>query len=307
MRFVLKTKQRLFLWLFYVLGMVLLSGCGGDGSEDTAGIRVPNPQTDEEEEQVAISGVLAIAESSETQQSRKTKILEGITIQLLTDTDDLIDTAITAHQGEFQFEAQVSEDDLPLTLQGTVGNREYSAAIVSLADTITANINDITTSIHQEFVARDEQTEENFNRISELVMFNRFGANREGNPNILPETFLSEDFRDPMSLGNLLLGAAGETDISLIEDVSEDEALLANPDFLQAFATQLRGADSPDRPLHPIQGAPGSEHLFEGLTEVFHAPDQMQMNSSLDEIRMEVLQNQPKKKEKIKELKEQIE
>ncbi|MBF0287710.1 MAG: hypothetical protein HQM14_07810 [SAR324 cluster bacterium] len=306
MTFVSRSKQRFFLWALYVVGMMILFGCSSE-SDDTAGIRIPNPQTEEEsEEQIAISGIFAVAESYSTQQSRQLRVVEGSAIQLMTNTGGLLDRTTTTRQGSFQFQVQFSENDLPLTLQGKVGKQQYRSAIVSLADTITANINDITTSIHEEFIARGEHSEENFNRISELMMFNRFGANNEGNPNILPETFLTEDFSDPTSLGNLLLEAAGKSSKSLLSDAPEDESLLANHDFLQAFVTQFRGAGNPEA-LHPIKGSKGSDSLFEGLNDAFHAPDQMQMDSTLNQIREEVLQNGQQKKAKIQELKGKLE
>ena len=304
--------QRYFLQGFLFIGIVTLSlllGCGGGDSDDTAGIRIPNPDTEEEEkeEQVAIEGVLAIAQSSENESGRLLRQISGGTIDLLTANREVIATTTTSSLGEFALTVQTSEENLPLTLESTIGETTYSSAIPSLEEAITININDITTRITQLILMRKNQSEININRIARLVMMRRFGLNKDGNLNIPPKVFLTEDFRDSSSLGNVLLEASASGNVSLIGEVDANESLLANRNFLKFFFNKLRKSGNPQKALNFLKALPGSEVLVEKLTAAVNADTPEERAAILEELRSEVLSQVQEKQTQIEALEAEIE
>ncbi|MBF0280318.1 MAG: hypothetical protein HQM13_21160 [SAR324 cluster bacterium] len=300
-----------FLFFLVITGLIILAGCAPERSDETAGIRIPNPETEEEEEeQIAISGVFSVAANSQILTSRVLRQVNGATVKLFDFNGDLLKTGNTGVQGNFSLGVKRTNSNFPWTLQVEWGGTLYRSAIVDLSDamdgTKSININDITTQITRLFSAKQDQSLENFNRVAQLVMANQFGVNIESRLNIPPEIFMREDMSDPDSLGNLLLNAAAESNLSLINSAPDDESRLASPSFLKAFSEELRNIENPENSLQPIRSIPGSEELIGGLSKMLHAASQAELDTSLNEIRNNTLMNNVKKKEHINGLMEAI-
>ncbi len=302
-------KYLILIWLLFILGIPVLVSCQDD-SDDVAGIKLPNPTEAEEKENMekarTIVGVFALGNTSDSQENRVFRLIEGVDVTVIDSNGELLTSTQTDNQGNFELTVSVAEDALPLTLQSIESGVTYTSAIAALDTTITSHINEITTAIAEEFATRSNQGTGTLETVTKLVLINRFGINNEGNPNIPEDTFTSGDFTTPDSLGNLILDTAANTGISLLNETPTDEPLLANQEFLETFTSELRSLEDASTVLETIDQQSGSATLVQNLTNAVEASDN-ELNEALNQIKDDVQTTLEEQQDAVQELEQQLE
>ena len=187
-----------------------IPSCGGGGG---------NSSTDTDTETTTptqISGVLSLATSSEN--NRPSRSISNNQVQLINSNGVILALTETESDGSYSFSESIENTSYPLSLKSAVNGFTYSSPIATSDTNITSNINEITTAIAVQFSEGSNKSQESLNAISTLILSNRFGVNDSGVPNISPDIFLSGDFKDSSSLGNILLNVCANSGTNLLED-----------------------------------------------------------------------------------------
>ncbi len=303
--------------LFSVIGLIILGmiGCGGGGGGSSNGPSLENESTTTEEtlpvsstqEVTKISGVFALAEAEGTATSELSRIIPNTEVILKDAQGNVIATTFTNAEGQYSFEASIDESVYPLSIVVSQGNdQEYSAVVVEQESEVTANVNEITTAVAEIFEEKGDQSATSLTLIEDSVLINRFGINEEGEPNISPYTFTSGDFTDDSSLGSVLLDAAAQSGVNLIEEVEGEDPLLAQEDYVQSLSSELRSVDNADSALSEVTEQSGSSTLAESLSAIVNAEDEQQVEELIREVVATVSETVEELQAEIAELEEQI-
>lgn len=298
-------------WGLLIIGMVIILGCG---------IRIPNPDSDDEENTITVEGTLASTDSDNGAPARTAR--QGETIHLLTSNGATLSTAETDKDGFFRVSYKFKIKDIPklderfpLFLETTSGKEIYSAAIATFALETTANVNEITSAVSDSFVSRSNRSQEMLDAITELIVVERFGTNEEGEPEIPVSVFTTGNFQDPDHLGRYLLDAARKQGVRLRDDFSNRDPLLTDPDFLDRLIDELRPDGKPGHsggepggppPVRPLIDHPGGQPLLDELTTIATTENPSDADKSKDKIRDKANKNSPKHKDKVNNIKNNI-
>ncbi len=306
---------RNFLWtILLVLGFTLafVSCAGPDDSgtsEDVSGIKLPNPEEGEEQDQAVsreISGVFALADTLNVSSSRTYRAVPSTLIVVEDRNGTELSNVLTDTQGNFLLAVSIAPSQLPVSLRSTVNNVTYASAIAQFTGATTAHLNEITTVIAENFATRSDLSQENLSNVTRLVMMQHFGVNGSGEPNLPETTFTQGDFSNPESLGNVLLNTAANAGISLLDAPPEEQPLLANTIFVESLAVELRELEDPSEAIDTVASQEGSDSLAQNLSSVVEASEEAVLQE-INSLAEEVQQTQEAQQSTIDELEQQIE
>ncbi len=289
------------------ISLIFITACGGGGGGGGSSPQTPKdsiPGEEVAENTTQITGTFALASASSST-GRLVSATAGETVNLLDVAGNVLATTTTDDSGKYSFSLVIDESAYPLSIQVLYNEQDYSSVVATADQKITLNVNEITTAIAKEFTAKEEKTTETLELIEELVMINRFGINEEGKPNIPADTFVHQNF-DDSSLGRTLLNAAAESQIDLLEEVSDEQPLLANEEFLQSFSTELQNAEEVEAVLEDIAEQPGSTSLYENLTTLARTEEESTTATVIEELKTSVEQTITELQEQITALEEQV-
>ncbi len=232
-------------------------------------IDLPNPGEEEDEELVQVEGNLSTGDEIESMRSLARNVAQ-VPVRMLARDGDELAVAITDEEGVYRFREWVKKTDFPLSFSATFEQKRYTAPVAE-SETEVTHTNAVTTAISNDFVNKQNQSQENLDNITRLIMITRFGVTQDGDSNLPDELFINGDFTNTESVGHLILEAAVRSNISLIEDPPNGVPLFGNVDFLNAFSIGLRATENPEAALAEIELTTGPTPLLQGLTAIANA------------------------------------
>ncbi len=292
--------KKMCTWLCLVL---LITGCGGaGGGDESSGDNDDNSvvdnsdnggvdnNTQDDSNAVAIdqpdsiSGHFAVVDSSSS--SRTSRVVSNTTVQLINATGEVIASATTDGDGKFEFTnlSPLDSDDVPLHLTASSGGQTYYAPFIAQTGSVSANITDLSTAAHLYDSGQPITTLARLETVSQVIMMNRFGINELGNPNVSPDTFLTADLSNSESLANILIEAASNSDVNLLQDAPEGQPWMSNTGFVDALATSLQNTPDASVALAEVSSQAGSSRLAATLTDMAEATTEEERNLNMQNL-----------------------
>ncbi|MBF0280239.1 MAG: formylglycine-generating enzyme family protein [SAR324 cluster bacterium] len=252
-----------FCWLLLIVGVFfLVSNCAEQNSSGgISGIKLPNPEDEDEEEQIAtltIDGIFVLGTNANPGRTPSSRFAGEVLIRLYNQEGRQIAEDMTDSKGRFELASTVLTTDLPLVLKGTFENMTYSNIVGRGADPLTAHINEVTTAISEKFLGQRDQSQENLTRVIELVMIQRFGIEATGESKLPLNLFIDGNFADESSIGHLILNAAARNQIDLREELQDHQTVFSNAAFIASLSAFLRAQKQPETALKELEQIPGS-------------------------------------------------